>query len=39
MRGVYVTLTPSVTNIGRNPTFRETELHLESHYLDAPPPG
>jgi riboflavin kinase/FMN adenylyltransferase len=28
-----------VTNIGRNPTFQETELHLESHYLDAPPPG
>jgi riboflavin kinase/FMN adenylyltransferase len=46
MRGVYVTRTecngwsgPSVTNIGRNPTMGETELHLESHLLDAPPAG
>jgi riboflavin kinase/FMN adenylyltransferase len=46
LRGVYVTRTdcngwsgPSVTNIGRNPTMGETELHLESHFLDAPPPG
>ncbi len=43
-RGVYVTRTechgwsgPSVTNIGRNPTVGETELHLESHFLDSPP--
>ncbi len=43
MRGVYITETacgdfrgPSVTNIGRNPTFGGTELHLESHFLDAP---
>jgi riboflavin kinase/FMN adenylyltransferase len=46
LRGVYVTRTEcngfrgqSVTNIGRNPTVGETELHLESHFLDAPPPG
>jgi riboflavin kinase / FMN adenylyltransferase len=46
LRGVYVTRTecngwsgPSVTNIGRNPTVGETELHLESHLLDAPPAG
>jgi riboflavin kinase/FMN adenylyltransferase len=46
LRGVYVTRTecndwsgPSVTNIGRNPTMGETELHLESHFLDTPPPG
>lgn len=46
MRGVYVTRTechgwsgPSVTNIGRNPTMGETELHLESHFLDMPPDG
>jgi riboflavin kinase/FMN adenylyltransferase len=45
-RGVYITETEcggyraqSVTNIGRNPTFQETELHLESHYLNAPPAG
>lgn len=43
-RGVYITETecggprrPSVTNIGYNPTFGETEFHLESHLLDAPP--
>lgn len=43
-RGVYITETEcggyraqSVTNIGVNPTFQETELHLESHYLDTPP--
>src|SRR6266404_4886930 len=46
MRGVYVTETEcgghcgqSVTNIGRNPTVGETALHLESHYLEAPPDG
>jgi riboflavin kinase/FMN adenylyltransferase len=46
LRGVYVTRTEcngfraqSVTNIGRNPTMGETELHLESHYLDTPPEG
>jgi len=46
LRGVYVTRTEcngwsgrSVTNIGRNPTMGETELHLESHYLDTPPLG
>ena len=46
MRGVYVTETEcaghrgqSVTNIGYNPTVGETALHLESHYLDAPPAG
>jgi riboflavin kinase/FMN adenylyltransferase len=44
LRGVYITETeagglrgPSVTNIGHNPTFGETELHLESHLLEAPP--
>jgi len=38
-RGVYITTTngvPSVTNIGHNPTFGETELHLESHLLEDP---
>lgn len=38
-RGVYITTTngvPSVTNIGHNPTFGETKLHLESHLLEAP---
>jgi riboflavin kinase/FMN adenylyltransferase len=38
-RGVYITTTngvPSVTNIGHNPTFGETELHLESHLLQGP---
>jgi riboflavin kinase / FMN adenylyltransferase len=46
LRGVYVTRTecngwsgPSVTNIGRNPTVGETELHVESHFLDTPPVG
>jgi riboflavin kinase/FMN adenylyltransferase len=46
LRGVYVTRTEcngfrdqSVTNIGRNPTMGETELHLESHFLDTPPTG
>jgi riboflavin kinase/FMN adenylyltransferase len=46
LRGVYVTRTecsgwsgPSVTNIGYNPTVGETELHLESHFLDTPPLG
>ncbi len=41
-RGVYVTETEccgarsrSVTNIGYNPTFGETEFHLESHLLDG----
>jgi len=45
-RGVYVTRTccgdhegVSVTNIGTNPTVGETQLHLESHFLDAPPVG
>jgi riboflavin kinase/FMN adenylyltransferase len=44
LRGVYITETecggvrgPSVTNIGTNPTFGETELHLESHMLQPPP--
>jgi riboflavin kinase/FMN adenylyltransferase len=38
-RGVYITTTNgvhSVTNIGHNPTFGETELHLESHLLEDP---
>ena len=38
-RGVYITTTngaPSVTNIGHNPTFGKTELHLESHLLEDP---
>ena len=38
-RGVYITSTngvPSVTNIGSNPTFGETAVHLESHLLEAP---
>ncbi len=43
LRGVYITETdcgqlrgPSVTNIGHNPTFGETDLHLESHLLNVP---
>jgi riboflavin kinase/FMN adenylyltransferase len=45
-RGVYITETQcgglranSVTNIGMNPTFGATELHVESHFLDPPPAG